>query len=47
MHWIFVLVAALNIATGLLYVKRKDRKYATLSFLVAIVVLILGLVFKP
>lgn len=46
MHWIFIVVAILNVGTGLLYVKRRDRKYATLSFLTAVVVLILGVIFR-
>ncbi len=46
MHWIFLVVATLNIATGMLYLRRRDKKYAILSFITAGVVIILGLVFK-
>lgn len=46
MHWIFYLVAALNISTGLLYVRRRNKTYAILSFLIAIAILVLGYFIK-
>ncbi|HHY19704.1 MAG TPA: hypothetical protein GX522_07390 [Firmicutes bacterium] len=46
MHWIFYLVALMNIATGALYIKRRNKKYALLSFIVAGVVLVLGYILK-
>jgi NADH:ubiquinone oxidoreductase subunit 6 (subunit J) len=46
MHWIFYLVAALNISTGLLYIRRRNKTYAILSFLLAIIILLLGYFLK-
>ncbi|MDD2431167.1 MAG: hypothetical protein PHD88_07710 [Firmicutes bacterium] len=46
MHWVFIVAAILNVGTGLLYLRQRNKKYATLSFILAGVVLILGVVFR-